>query len=892
MAGSLGYADRLKERHDLGGQLGAPEYHETVETLEEKAQAVARMVESASEVFFFTGAGISTSQGIPDFRGPKGIWTLRKKKKPVTAMLTPLEYAKPSFTHMVISTLVALGKARYVCSQNVDSLHLRSGVPRPALAELHGNCLAERSEYMRDFQVETIDFQPTGRRCVKPGCQGVLVDNLLDWESALPDDELDASIEAAERSGLCLVLGSSLQISPANEIPLNTRSKGGELVIVNLQKTPQDGSATMLVRGRVDPFLARVALALALDVLPFVRLDGVVLSHTLLSQAELDMAADIARCHLLPQQQGVAAGGAAVGSSWGFVLAVRSIQGHDCPLPMIAAVTVKVATSAQPAAQPAAGPAAVTDQWAGREGLQAGGAAAGPALSLTVVRAGGREAEAGSKQCRVWGGASAYPGGRTLTIYAQPPAPAPLAASQHTTNVPPTNPAPTPGSLAAPGPALDPPATAPTAPASPHVLPTSGVGEPQPDSSHPLVSAQGPFEVLVQVLSPGVTRCEVQVELHLVPWADPGRQQVLLPCCCVEAPWGQAVGGVEGRGAAGQEPGAAAAGSAAATPAAVATPVMAVAGDAGEAAFESNSQVPSAAAAATVVGGGAAVATGTADTATEAAADQGAAGMWRPGVSQQPVRAVSPVLDDHKGARLDAAAAAGVRGEQPSEGQGLKQEASQGPHPPAWRARLAAMDQEVAVAIDQAGVRLPAQAPAAMVACLAGQSGGHSKAAGTSAGQGCEGARQTPGNERTAGRPDNAAQVKSEQNPQQTWQQQQQQQQPEVKGQGEQVLGSSGELKVDDLSGPSVLARLPACTIFTFVTQLVAYSAKDIWDSFIRAPPAVKLPGGKGGKRVAEAATGQGSAGEGSEGLAAGLRRSARSKTKSRRTYESDSSNA
>ncbi|GFH31397.1 NADH-dependent histone deacetylase, partial [Haematococcus lacustris] len=189
------------------------------------------------------------------------------QKKPVTALLTPLEYAKPSFTHMVISTLVALGKARYVCSQNVDSLHLRSGVPRPALAELHGNCFAERcqacrSEYMRDFQVETIDFQPTGRRCVRPGCQGVLVDNLLDWESALPDDELDASIEAAERSGLCLVLGSSLQISPANEIPLNTRSKGGELVIVNLQ-------------------------------------------------AELDMAADIARCCTLPQQQGVVAGGAA-----------------------------------------------------------------------------------------------------------------------------------------------------------------------------------------------------------------------------------------------------------------------------------------------------------------------------------------------------------------------------------------------------------------------------------------------------------------------------------------------------------------------------------------------------------------------------------------------------
>lgn len=95
-----------------------------------------------------------------------------------------------------------------------------------------------RQERIRDFQVETVDFKPTGRMCTCPSCDGKaapMVDNVLDWDSPLPDDELDASIAAAEGAGVCLVLGSSLQISPANDIPLSTPDNGGKLVIINLQ---------------------------------------------------------------------------------------------------------------------------------------------------------------------------------------------------------------------------------------------------------------------------------------------------------------------------------------------------------------------------------------------------------------------------------------------------------------------------------------------------------------------------------------------------------------------------------------------------------------------------------------------------------------------------------
>lgn len=101
-------------------------------------------------------------------------------------LTTSFVYARPSLTHMALLGLMRAGKLTYVCSQNVDSLHLRSGVPRAQLAELHGNCFSEkclrcRTQYYRDFEVETVGFRPTGRRCTQPGCRNDLVDHVLDW---------------------------------------------------------------------------------------------------------------------------------------------------------------------------------------------------------------------------------------------------------------------------------------------------------------------------------------------------------------------------------------------------------------------------------------------------------------------------------------------------------------------------------------------------------------------------------------------------------------------------------------------------------------------------------------------------------------------------------------
>lgn len=124
-----------------------------------------------------TGAGISTSIGIPDFRGPNGVWTCQKYGKPIPKLegLT-FASASPSLTHMALVELLNNGPAQYVVSQNVDGLHRRSGIPAEHLAEVHGNCFLEKcphcgTVYVRDFEMSTVGFQLTGRKCTAKRCR-------------------------------------------------------------------------------------------------------------------------------------------------------------------------------------------------------------------------------------------------------------------------------------------------------------------------------------------------------------------------------------------------------------------------------------------------------------------------------------------------------------------------------------------------------------------------------------------------------------------------------------------------------------------------------------------------------------------------------------------------
>ncbi|KAK4355165.1 hypothetical protein RND71_024136 [Anisodus tanguticus] len=334
---SLGYAEKLSFIEDVGN-VGMTEHFDSpkgfnialrneedfllaalLQLVNILIERLAMMIQKSKHLVVFTGAGISTSCGIPDFRGPKGIWTLQREGKVLPEASLPFHRATPSMTHMALVELEKAGFLKFLISQNIDGLHLRSGIPREKLAELHGDSFMERCpscgiEYMRDFEIETIGLKETARRCSKVGCGSRLKDTVLDWEDALPPKEMNPAERHCKMADVVLCLGTSLQITPACNLPLKSLKGGGKIVIVNLQKTPKDKKASLLIHGLVDKVIAGVMEFLSLQIPPFIRID---LLQTLFTQA------------LSLDKKYV---------NW--TLTVTSVHGNRAPLPFIKSVEV------------------------------------------------------------------------------------------------------------------------------------------------------------------------------------------------------------------------------------------------------------------------------------------------------------------------------------------------------------------------------------------------------------------------------------------------------------------------------------------------------------------------------------------------------------------------
>uniref|UniRef100_A0A8C5M4J1 NAD-dependent protein deacylase sirtuin-6 n=1 Tax=Leptobrachium leishanense TaxID=445787 RepID=A0A8C5M4J1_9ANUR len=272
---SVNYAAGLSPYSDKG-RCGIPEVFDPPEELVRKAMELADMIRNAKYVVFHTGAGISTSCGIPDFRGPKGVWTMEEKGLS-PKFDTTFENAHPSPTHMALLQLQKVGLLKFLISQNVDGLHVRSGFPREHLAELHGDMFVEEctkcgKQYVRDCVVGTMGLKPTGRLCDVPkvrglrACRGKLTDTILDWEDSLPDRDLNMADEACRKADLSITLGTSLQIKPSGNLPLLTKRNGGKLVIVNLQPTKHDRQADLLIHGYVDEVMEQLMQHLDLKI--------------------------------------------------------------------------------------------------------------------------------------------------------------------------------------------------------------------------------------------------------------------------------------------------------------------------------------------------------------------------------------------------------------------------------------------------------------------------------------------------------------------------------------------------------------------------------------------------------------------------------------------------
>lgn len=244
------------------------EHFDTPDEIDAKVAQIAALMRSPStgewrKTVVYTGAGISTSAKIPDYRGPTGVWTLADRGESTT-METTFEAARPTLAHRAVAELVRLGAITFVTSTNVDCLHLRSGVPQEKLAELHGNAFLEvcrscKKSFMRTFDVTAQkgpdlvdDVHTTGRKC--EACQGPLFDSIVHFTESLPEAELRNALEHSNHSDVSLVMGTSMLVSPACELPLNAPN----LVIVNLQKTPYDSLAGVRVFAKTDDFMQRL----------------------------------------------------------------------------------------------------------------------------------------------------------------------------------------------------------------------------------------------------------------------------------------------------------------------------------------------------------------------------------------------------------------------------------------------------------------------------------------------------------------------------------------------------------------------------------------------------------------------------------------------------------
>ncbi|MEN6543201.1 Sir2 family NAD-dependent protein deacetylase [Parvibaculum sp.] len=238
-----------------------------------------RMIDEASRVVVFTGAGISTESGIPDFRSPGGLWTkmapidfndfLRSAELRREAWRRKFEIDKtvqqadPNKGHMAIAKLVDMGIVAHVITQNIDNLHQNSGVPPEKVIELHGNgtyakCLdcGERYE-LADVRVM---FDETGECPECRSCGGFIKSATISFGQAMPEEEMRRAEDAALACVLFVAIGSSLQVFPAAGFPIIAKRNGARLVILNREPTDLDSIADLVIHGEIGPTLAPIAM--------------------------------------------------------------------------------------------------------------------------------------------------------------------------------------------------------------------------------------------------------------------------------------------------------------------------------------------------------------------------------------------------------------------------------------------------------------------------------------------------------------------------------------------------------------------------------------------------------------------------------------------------------
>jgi len=252
---------------------------DTMERIEEQIEQAANLVVESQRIIVFTGAGVSTESGIPDFRSPGGIWSRydpddftiqkflsdkRARKRHWDLLMggeLMITRAEPNPAHYAIAELEKMGKLYGVITQNVDGLHQKAGVSRDKVFQLHGNlsrakCLSCGKTYpieeVTDWLKEEMD-EPECR-----ACRGMLKPDAVFFGESLPFEVLMESERRARSCDACFVVGSSLVVYPAALMPVYALEGGAKLVIINVGSTQMDGLAQIRIEGKAGEIIPRI----------------------------------------------------------------------------------------------------------------------------------------------------------------------------------------------------------------------------------------------------------------------------------------------------------------------------------------------------------------------------------------------------------------------------------------------------------------------------------------------------------------------------------------------------------------------------------------------------------------------------------------------------------
>ena len=233
------------------------------------------LVEESRVIVPFTGAGISTECGIPDFRSPGGIWT---RMRPIDfsdflasqeardeswrrrfAMQDQFGGARPGRGHQALASLYRAGKSPGVVTQNIDNLHQASGIASEHVVELHGNttyatCLDCAARYELPWVKRFFDASGRAPSCTS--CGGHIKTATVSFGQAMPEREMQRAEELTRSADLFIAIGSSLVVWPAAGFPLMAKRNGASLVIINRDPTEFDGIADLVVRHDIGEVLA------------------------------------------------------------------------------------------------------------------------------------------------------------------------------------------------------------------------------------------------------------------------------------------------------------------------------------------------------------------------------------------------------------------------------------------------------------------------------------------------------------------------------------------------------------------------------------------------------------------------------------------------------------